>query len=72
MQLSYRGIAYNAKSSVTTSSGEIIGQYRGAALRAQRFTVPATHKFAACLQYRGVGAQSSAHGSISSTLASSF
>ncbi|MBD2101841.1 DUF4278 domain-containing protein [Leptolyngbya sp. FACHB-261] len=72
MQLSYRGIAYNsATSAVKVTSGQTVGQYRGAALRAQRFTLPLTYKFSVGTQYRGVGSQSVATSS-GSNLASSF
>ncbi len=53
MQLSYRGLPYNSATTVETIPGEIMGQYRGAAIRhAIQPAMPAA-RATATLSYRG-------------------
>jgi len=53
MQLTYRGNSYELNTStIATVPGDVIGKYRGAVLRTQRYLVaPASHSFN--LVYRG-------------------
>lgn len=73
MQLSYRGVSYEFNPSNNTSfSGEIIGQYRGAALRAQYCTNPPVPELLMTLQYRGVSYQFVANYSLNSVSDNAF
>ncbi|HEY9646116.1 MAG TPA: DUF4278 domain-containing protein [Chroococcidiopsis sp.] len=53
MQLSYRGLPYNTATTVETIPGEIMGQYRGAAIRHTIQPAMPAARVIAQLSYRG-------------------
>ncbi|HEY9647277.1 MAG TPA: DUF4278 domain-containing protein [Chroococcidiopsis sp.] len=53
MQLSYRGLPYNAAAAVETIPGEIIGQYRGATIKHAIQPTMSAARTTAKLSYRG-------------------
>lgn len=58
MELHYRGAAYDAPDTgVEFTEGDIIGQYRGATLKAHRLSNPPTENAKPRMKYRGAWIQ---------------